>query len=91
MNSVNYTVASHVKPVFFILWWKTNGYDSSSCKFSLNLSPQKKRIHICVNSYFEKVHATIPEGTVGGFEFTVILRNLKELHERPWTYVRECY
>ena len=52
---------------------------------------KKKRTYICVNSYFEKVHATIPEGTVGGFEFTVILRNLKELHERPWTYVRECY
>ena len=52
---------------------------------------KKKRTYICVNSYFEKVHATIPEGTVGGFEFTVLLRNLKELHERPWTYVRECY
>ena len=33
-------------------------------------------------SYFEKVHATIPKGTVGGFEFTVIQRNLKEWHER---------
>ena len=26
----------------------------------------------------EKVHATIPEGIVGGFE---------KWHERPWTYV----
>ena len=27
----------------------------------------------------EKVHATIPKGLVGGFEFTVLQRNLKEL------------
>lgn len=27
---------------------------------------KKKRTYICVNSYFEKVHATIPEGIVGG-------------------------
>ena len=26
----------------------------------------------------EKVHATIPKGIVGGFEFTVVQRNLKE-------------
>ena len=26
----------------------------------------------------EKVHATIPKGIVGGFEFTVFQRNLKE-------------
>ena len=31
----------------------------------------------------EKVHATIPKGIVGGFEFTVLQRNLKEWHERP--------
>ena len=37
----------------------------------------------------KKVHATIPKGIVGGFEFTV-QRNLKEWHERPLTYVREC-
>ena len=35
----------------------------------------------------EKVHATIPKGIMGGFEFTVLQRNLKEWHERPWTYV----
>ena len=28
-----------------------------------------------------KVHATTPKGIVGGFEFPVIQRNLKELHE----------
>ena len=27
----------------------------------------------------EKVHATIPKGIVGGFEFSVLQRNLKEL------------
>ena len=31
----------------------------------------------------EKVHATIPKGIVGGFEFTVLQRNLKEWYERP--------
>ena len=36
------------------------------------------------------MHATIPKGIVGGFEFTVHQRNLKEWPERPWTYVCEC-
>ena len=27
----------------------------------------------------EKVHATIPKGIVGGFEFTVLQRNIKKL------------
>ena len=38
----------------------------------------------------EKVHATIPKGIAGGFEFTVLQRKLIEWHERPWTYVCEC-
>ena len=38
----------------------------------------------------EKVHATIPKGIVGGFDFTFVQRNLKEGRERPWTYVCEC-
>ena len=38
----------------------------------------------------EKVHATIPKGIVGGFDFTFVQRNLKEGHERPWTCVCEC-
>ena len=37
----------------------------------------------------EKVHATIPKDIVGGFEVTVVQRNLKE-EERPSTYVCEC-
>ena len=35
----------------------------------------------------EKVHTTIPKGIVGIFEFTVLQWNLKEWHERPWTYL----
>ena len=38
----------------------------------------------------EKVHATIQKGIVGGFESTVLQRNLQEWHERPWTYVCDC-
>ena len=38
----------------------------------------------------EKVHGTIPKGILGSFEFTFLQRNLKEWHERPWTYVCEC-
>ena len=37
-----------------------------------------------------KVHATSPKGIVGGFEFTVLQRKLKEWYLRPWTYVCEC-
>ena len=39
----------------------------------------------------EKVQATIPKGNVGGIAFTQVPeRNLREWHERPWTYVSEC-
>jgi len=38
----------------------------------------------------EEVHVTVLKGIVGGVEFTVSQRNLKEWHERPWTYVCEC-
>ena len=37
-----------------------------------------------------KVNATIPKSIVSGFEFTLLQRNLKEWHERPWRYVSEC-
>ena len=53
--------------------------------------PLRRRSKPSISSYFEKVsekvHATIPKGIVGGFDFTVFQRNLKEWHERPWTYV----
>ena len=29
------------------------------------------------------------KGIVGGFEFTVVQRNLKEGYDRPWTHVCE--
>ena len=35
------------------------------------------------------MHTTTTKGIVGGFEFTVFQRNLKEWQERPWTYVCE--
>ena len=38
----------------------------------------------------DKVHEATPKGIVGGFEFTVFQRNLKEWQERPWTCVCEC-
>ena len=38
----------------------------------------------------EKVHTTILKGIVGGLEFTVFQRTLKDWHERPWKYVCEC-
>ena len=47
----------------------------------------QKRIQLFRERLSEKVHATIPKGFVGGFEFTVLQRNLKKWHERPWTYV----
>ena len=36
----------------------------------------------------EKVHATIPKGIVGGFEFSVLQRNLKELAR---TAMEKCF
>ena len=36
-----------------------------------------------------KVHATMPKGIMGGFEFAVLQRNFKG-HKRPRTYVCAC-
>ena len=47
-------------------------------------------IQLFLERLSEKVHLTIPKGIVGGFEFTVLQRNLKEWHKRPWTYVCAC-
>ena len=46
--------------------------------------------HLFRERLSEKVHATIPKGIVGGFEFPVVPKNLKEWQEMPWTYVCEC-
>ena len=43
------------------------------------IKAQSWRIQLFRERLLEKVHATIPKGIVGGFEFTVLQRNLKEL------------
>ena len=45
---------------------------------------------IIIQLLSEKAHVTISKGIVGSFEFAVPQWNLKEWHERPWTYVCEC-
>ena len=54
------------------------------------ISMVDKSIQLFQERLSEKVHATIPKGIVGGVEFIVLQRNLKEWHERPRTYVCEC-
>ena len=44
-------------------------------------------IQLFQERWSEKVHATIPKGIVGDFEFTVFQKNFKEWHEKPWNYV----
>ena len=58
--------------------------NSSRYGFSFYLS-----IQLFQERLSEKVHATIPKGIVGDFEFTIFQRNFKEWHEKPWTYVCE--
>ena len=50
-----------------------------------------KKVHIQLfrEGLSEKVHAPIPKGIVGSFEFAVPQRNLKEWHERPLKCVCE--
>ena len=43
-------------------------------------------VYTAVSRMWEKVNATNPKGIVGGLGFTVFQRNLKERHERPWSY-----
>ena len=49
-----------------------------------------QHVQLFRESLSEKVHATIPKGIMGGFEFAVLQRNFKEGHKRPWTYVCRC-
>ena len=61
---------------------------------ALSIELIKLTVIVVIYSYFEKrllekVHVTILKGIVGGFEFTVLQRNLKEWRERPRTYVCE--
>ena len=63
---------------------------SFSRKTSRKIGSKSARIQLFGENLSEKVHATMPKGIVGGFEFTVLQRNLEEWHERPWTYVYNC-
>ena len=58
-------------------------YRKSKSPFEPNIC-----IQLFQESLSEKAHATIPKGIVGGFEFNVLQRNLKEWHKRPWTCLR---
>ena len=64
--------------------------DAVTASDSLALEPGLNEIQLFRERLSEKVHATIPKGVVGGFEFTVLQRNLKDWLERSWTYVCEC-
>ena len=37
-----------------------------------------------------KMHATIPEGIVGGFEITALHRNFERMAREAMDYVSEC-
>ena len=74
-------------------WRLTRGEKVNLLNLILGLkSPvsQPSYIQLFRERLSKKVHATIPKGIVGGFEFTVLQRNLNEWHERSWTYVCEC-
>ena len=65
--------------------------------FASYTSPEEKsekRTSLWIQLFRErlssKVHATIPQSNVGGFEFTVPQRNFKEGQEKAWTNVCEC-
>ena len=81
-----------VQTGFFLLGIKSTQHPALII-FSFLLSPcngpRIAYIQLFRERLLEKVHATIPKGIVGGFEVTVVQRNLKE-EERPWTYVCEC-
>ena len=65
------------------LWWVI-----ISMLYCVQAKPN--HIQLFQERLLEKVYATILKGIVDGFEFSVLQRNLKEWHERPWTYVCEC-
>ena len=54
--------------IFIMNWYISKSYTRS-----------KNTIQLFRERLSEKVHATIPKGIVGGFGFTVLQRNLKEL------------
>ena len=62
---------------------------SSIFVFELVLRPRIRAFFISTQLFPErlsekfKVHATIPRGVVGGFEFIFLQRNLQQCHEGP--------
>ena len=64
---------------------------SQACAFVTSENVLKKSgIQLFQERLSEKVHVTVPKGIVGGFECSVLQRNLKKWHRRPRTYVCEC-
>ena len=91
------------KNVFFFWYYRTIWYTSQKEEhYYIVLVTRLLPSTHCGDSYVsvrlqlfrerlsEKVHATIPKGIVGGFEFTVFQRSLKEWHERRRKYVCGC-
>ena len=58
---------------------------SRCCSESISMKVSGINIQLFLERLSEKVHATIPKGTVVGFEGTVLQRNLKEWYGRPRT------
>ena len=91
-----YNAATKIEKLFYKSVWLLNFLKRSILyiKIRTNPVPREPRRRSCIQLFrersSEKVHATIPKGIVGGFEFNVLQRNLKEWHERPWTSVCKC-
>ena len=64
----------------------SNIFSQLICEFQV-ANIKCKCIQLFWESLLEKGHMTIPKGIEGGLESTVLQRNLKESHWRPWTYV----
>ena len=64
----------------------SNIFNQLICEFQV-ANINCKCIQLFWESLSEKGHMTIPKGIEGGLESTVLQRNLKESHWRPWTYV----
>ena len=58
----------------------------SPSEIKSTVEKSENRLQLFRERLSKEVHATIPKG----IEFTVLQRNLKELHERPQTYVCSC-
>ena len=91
LNSLN-SLMLHGREILFnaskgfwwlVGYWPVWGYDGEWLSTAFACSYFEERLS-------EKVQTAIPKGIVGGFEFTVLQRSLKEWLERPLTYVCGC-